>query len=255
MAFNKRSIVILVLFLGVIAFPMQASGLGAIDILKKMDDVEKYKSIYAESLQIITTSDGEKRTLKIKSWSVNTGDKQLLEYTYPARVKGVKILMLKDGDDIWSYSPRSRRTRHLASHAKKQKVMGSDFTYEDMGGGKMSEKYTGKVIKEEKIDGAVCYVLELKPTPKGPDYGRIVVWVGKKDFVTRRVDYYEKDSEGLLKILYLKDIKVISGHLVAMKLKMINHEDGGETYNEYTKMEYDIPIQSNRFNSSRLDRK
>lgn len=255
MTHNRRSIVFLVMFLGIIAFPMQARGLGAIDILKKMDAVEKYKSSYAESLQIITTSDGDKRTLKINSWSVNTGEKQLLEYTYPARVKGVKILMLKDGDDIWSYSPRSRRTRHLASHAKKQKVMGSDFTYEDMGGGKMSEKYTGNVLNEDRVDGVDCYVLELRPTPKGPSYDKIVAWVGKKDFVTRKVDYYEEAGGRPYKTLYLGDIKKVTEHMVAMKLRMINHDDGGETYNEYTRIEFDIPMKDGRFSSSRLDRK
>ncbi|MBW2623666.1 MAG: outer membrane lipoprotein-sorting protein [Deltaproteobacteria bacterium] len=251
----KRAVSLVLLILGFTCIGGQARGISLEEILKKMDLIEQYKSIYAESIQVITTSDGEKRAFKIKSWAVNTGEKQLMEYTSPARVKGVKILMLKDGDDIWSYSPRSRRIRHLASHAKKQKVMGSDFTYEDMGGGKMSEKYTGRVAGEEKLDTVDCYVLELTPTPEGPSYEKIVVWAGKKDFMVRRIDYYETGGSKAFKTLFLSDIRKISGHITPMKIRMVNHLDGGETLNEYTRIEFDRPIPDNKFRSSRLDRK
>ena len=158
----KRSIILVLIFLGFTCPGGRAQGMDVAEILNRMDQVEKYKSVYAESTQVITTSDGEERTFKIKSWSVNTAEKQLMEYTYPARVKGVKILMLKEGDDIWSYSPRSRRIRHLASHAKKQKVMGSDFTYEDMAGGDAwKNDYTASRGDDSKADGEALYELVL----------------------------------------------------------------------------------------------
>ena len=251
----KRSVFLVLLILVCACAGGNAWGMSLEDILKKMDLVEQYKSIYAESTQVITTSDGEKRTFKIKNWAVNTGEKQLMEYTSPARVKGVKILMLKNGDDIWSYSPRSRRIRHLASHAKKQKVMGSDFTYEDMGGGKMSEKYTGTAAGEEKLDKVDCYVLELIPTPEGPSYEKIVAWVGKKDFMVRRIDYYETGGSKPFKTLFLTDIRTISGHVVPMKMRMVNLQDRGETLQEYTRVEFDRTIPDGKFSSSRLDRK
>ncbi|MGD9212367.1 MAG: outer membrane lipoprotein-sorting protein [Desulfobacteraceae bacterium] len=224
-------------------------------ILEKIDQVEHHDQATSVVTQIITTSDGDKRTLKIKSLSVNTGEKQLSEYTSPSRVKGVKILMLDSGDDIWSYSPRTRRTRHLASHAKKQKVMGSDFTYEDIGGGKMSEKYNGKVIRNEEYDGTDCYVMELTPTPKGPSYDKVIAWVGKKDFCTRKLDFYEDGGSKPFKTLFLKDIQNISGHITPMEMLMKNHEDGGETYNKNESIDYDTSIPTSTFNSRHLDRK
>ncbi len=39
--------------------------------------------------------------------------------------------MLNNADNIWTYFPRTKRVRKLASHAKKQKVQGGDFTFED----------------------------------------------------------------------------------------------------------------------------
>ncbi len=231
-----------------------ASSLSAEQILMEIDKVEKYDHVYMETRQTITTSNGDKRTLKIKSWSMDTGDKQLSVYTYPKRVSGVKILMLNDGDDIWSYSPKTRRTRHLASHAKKQKVMGSDFSYEDIGGGKMSKRYTGAVVKEETIDGINCFVLDLKPTPKGPSYDRILAWVGKTDFAIRKIDYFDDGNQKAFKTLFLKKIKKISGHLVPMEMTMKNNEDGGETENISLSVDFNKTIKADIFDSQKLDR-
>ncbi len=233
---------------------LQAQGMTAEQILKRVDQVEKYDHAIAFMEQTITTSGGDKRLLKIKSWSVNTGDKQLAIYTYPKRIKGVKILMLNDGDDIWSYSPRTRRIRHLASHAKKQKVMGSDFTYEDMGGGKMSEKYTGKLLGEEDFEDVSCYVLDMVPTPKGPSYERIIAWIGKHDFVARKIDYFEKGDKKPFKTLFLRDVQNKSGHLVPMEMVMKNHEDGGTTKNLTLEIDFNTPIKADRFKSNRLNR-
>lgn len=232
-----------------------SESLTALEILVKVDDVEKYDYFTSEMTQVITTSDGNKRTLEIKGWAVNTGDKQLSEYIYPKRVKGVKILMLNDGDDIWSFSPRTRRTRHLASHAKKQKVMGSDFTYEDLGGGKMSEKYKGKIVKEEQYDNILCYVLDLTPTPKGPSYDKIIAWVGKDDFYGRKIDFYQDNGNKPFKTLYLKNIQNVDGHLVAMEMTMKNNEDGGITHNKINKADFNTVISGQTFKPDTLDRK
>ena len=232
-----------------------AFGMDAAEILKRVDQTEHHDQATFAVTQIITTSDGDKRTLKIKTLSIDTGEKQLSEYIYPKRIKGVKILMLDSGDDIWSYSPRTRRTRHLASHAKKRKVMGSDFTYEDMGGGKMSEKYGGKVIRNEEYEGTDCYVLELIPTPKGPSYDKVIAWVGKKDFCTRKVDFFEDGGSQPFKTLFLRDIQNISGHITPMEMLMKNHEDGGETYNKNESIDFDTKIAHSYFNSRQLDRK
>lgn len=245
----------LIVLLGVLPVLTATAGeLSVLQILKKVDEVEKYDHAITKMEQIITTSDGAERLLKIEGWAVDTGDKQLSVYVYPRRVKGVKILMLNDGDDIWSYSPRTRRVRHLASHAKKQKVMGSDFTYEDMGGGKMSEKYAGVLKRTEKHEDITCYVLELKPTLKGPSYDHIVAWVGTHDFVVRKVDYFNKGDKKAFKTLYLRDVQEKSGHLVPMEMTMINNEDGGKTKNTTVEIDFDTPVSLKKFESSKLNR-
>ncbi|MCF7826745.1 MAG: outer membrane lipoprotein-sorting protein, partial [Candidatus Marinimicrobia bacterium] len=90
---------------------------------------------YSKGSQTIITSSGQERVFEFDSWSAEKGKSVLTRYTKPAAIRGQAFLMLNNADDIWSYFPRTKRVRKLASHAKKQKMQGSDFTYEDMGGG------------------------------------------------------------------------------------------------------------------------
>jgi len=226
----------------------------AISILKKADVVEGYRSNYSEARQIITTSSGSKRTLVIRGWAVNNGDKQLSLYLTPADIKGQKMLMTEDGDNIWMYNPETRRTRKLGSHMKKKKVMGSDFTYEDQAGGKLSQKYYGTVTGTESMGGADCYVLSLKPTRKGPSYGKIKAWVGKEDYVTRRIDYYEKGSTRPFKRLIMSDIRRAGKKTIAHRLTMTNLEDRTSTTMVIVKIRFGVKIPTSIFYSRNLQK-
>jgi outer membrane lipoprotein-sorting protein len=132
--------------------------------------------------------------------------------------------------------------------------MGSDFTYEDQAGGRISEKYTGVLLREETIDGEPCHVLELKPTPKGPSYDKIVAWVGERDFVVRRVDYYQDGESEPFKRLIAEDIRDVDGKRVPFKMTMTNLEDNTETINITTRIRFGVNIPDSIFESRNLDR-
>jgi outer membrane lipoprotein-sorting protein len=223
-------------------------------ILEKCDVAEGYGSQYAEFRQIITTTSGQKRTLVIRAWAVDNGDKQLSEYLDPADIKGQKILMTDDGDNIWMFNPETRRTRKLGSHMKKKKVMGSDFTYEDQAGGKLSEKFDGVVLREEEQGGVDCYVLELEPTPKGPSYRKIIAFIGKADHVTRRVDYFQEDETEPFKQLILEDVRPVGEKIVAHKMTMTNLLDRTETVNLIDRVQFKVEIPDSVFESRNLER-
>ncbi|MFC1718729.1 outer membrane lipoprotein-sorting protein [Candidatus Poribacteria bacterium] len=221
-------------------------------ILEKLDEAEGFKSNYSEMKQIITTSGGQERALVIRSWSVNNGDKQLAEYLSPPDIKGQRILMTDDGDNIWMFNPETRRTRKLGSHMKKKKVMGSDFSYEDQSGGKASEEYTGKFLRSEKLGKTECYVLELKPTPKGPSYGKLIAWIGKEDYITRQIDYFRKDESKPFKRLAMEDIRESGEKLYPYKMTMTNLEDETKTINIVTRTQFGMEIPLSIFESRNL---
>lgn len=223
------------------------------EIIKKIDDTERVMSSKSTIKQTITTSGGDERTMEMLAYSKDKNDKQLMIYEAPSRVKGDKILMLNDGDDIWFYTPKTDRVRHLASHAKRQKVQGSDFSYEDMSGGSIEEDYNYTLLGEEAIDGRDCYKFELIPKPSGPSYKKLIVWADKERFISLRIDYYE--DEGLSKRLLLTDIKLIDGHWYANNMKMVNILEGGETLMETVDIKFDLDLDDNLFSTQSLKRR
>lgn len=250
---------IFVISSGVLSVLLATSGAGATPpelatLLGQCDEAEGFASYYAEMQQVITTSSGAKRTMAMRAWAVNNGDKQLSEYLAPADIKGQRILMTDDGDNIWMYNPETRRTRKLGSHMKKRKVMGSDFTYEDQAGGRMNEKYAGRVVGEEDQGGAACWVLELTPTAKGPSYDKIVAWLGKDDHLVRRVDYYEDEGKTPFKRLVMAEIRKVGSKTVPHKMTMTNLFDKTETISIITRIQYGAQIPLSIFESRNLEK-
>jgi outer membrane lipoprotein-sorting protein len=202
----------------------------------------------------VTPSRGQKRTLYATAYSVDEMDKQLIVYTGPARIKGDKILMLDDGEDIYFYTPRTDRVRHLASHAKRQKMMGSDFSYEDVAGGELDKKYTYQLLGEEKIEGVRCYKFELVPTESGPHYSKLILWADKERFVSIRIDYYDM-ADVVLKRLVLSDYDTVDGHLFPKKMVMRNLKEGGETVMETVEARFGIALPAELFKTRNLKRR
>ncbi len=230
------------------------NSLTVMEILRKVDEAEAVSSSRGIMRQTITTTSGAKRIMEMETYSRDGTDKQLMRYTKPARVKGEAILMLKDGDEIWYFSPRTDRVRKLASHAKKKKVMGSDFSYEDMGGGGMARKYNGKLLDFVREGKKKCYHLELVPTPEGPSYSKIEIWVGRDDFIIRRVDYWDKGKKPY-KRLIVSDVKKIENRWTPMKYYMKNLKEGSETWMEVKEISFDVDLPVSLFSERNLKRR
>lgn len=205
----------------------------------------------------IVTSTGQERTFKYETFSKGKGDKSLMKYLAPQRVKGQTILMLNDADDIWTYFPKTKRIRKLATHAKKQKVEGSDFSYEDMGASNtFTEEYEAIRLNDEKKEGRQCYKLELTRKPKSSaGYSRVVLWVEKEQFVPMVIDYYHDDDPLLReKQLICSDIRFIDGIYTPFKCTMFNKLDNTQTSMEIIEVDYDVDLADDLFTEMGMQR-
>ena len=242
----SSTVLLLLLFLSANA---QEDGAGW---LKRIDDAERVQHMVGEVDQIISTSSGAKRTLSLKSWSAENGDISLMAYTAPPRVKGDKILMREGGDVIWYYMKRRDVTRQFAGHTRKQKVMGSDFSYEDMSQGNMTEDYSAELIGFEDIESISCVKLHLTPTESGPSYDHLLIWACRENALSRIIEYY--DSDGLMKTLVLSDIREIEGRKIAFKFVMLNNREGSETAMQYQTVTFASEPEGWIFTKEALDR-
>ncbi len=222
-------------------------------ILAKIQQNERVSSTKSVVKQTITTSRGANRTLEMVSFTKDFNKSQLCVYNSPARIKGDKILMINDGDDIWFYTPKTDRVRHLASHAKKQKVQGSDFSYEDYENWDYKKDFKTKLLGKEKVGIKNCFKLELTPTQTGPHYSKMIIWADVETYAVVKSDYYEEGS--LLKTLECKEIKKIGNHWMATKMIMTNKQDGGKTIMETVDIQADIDLKAGVFTTNNLKKR
>lgn len=246
----KRIIISVLVVIALMVPFLPGQELSGDDIIKKVNELFNVESGYAKSKMIIVTTSGSQRTFIYESWQKNKGEKNLIRYLEPRRVKGQAVLMLNNADDIWMFFPRTQRVRKLASHAKKQKMQGSDFSYEDMGSGdSFMEDFTTKRLKDEKLEGQDCYQLELTRKP-GSDmsYSRLVMWVLTENFVPIVIDYYDEDNpKSLVKRLTESDIRIIDNIPTAMKIVMVNKNDNTQTEMELLEVRYNIKLDDSMF--------
>jgi len=219
-------------------------------IIQKVTRVMNPAQSKAKMKMTIMTTSRKTRTFVYQAYSKNHGEKTLMKYLEPKRVKGQAILMLNNADDIWVYFPRTRRVRKLATHAKKQKMEGSDFSYEDMGAGNaFIDEFESQLLGEKKREGKLCYKLELKRKPKSSSgYSRLVMWVDKEDFIPLVIDYYQDDDSTLLeKQLVLSDIEVIDNIPTPMQMVMFNKLDRTRTDMEFLEVTYKVDLGDDLF--------
>src|SRR5690554_680937 len=116
--------------LAIVTPPRIAQAADASAVLEKLDrDAQAFKDTSYVSTMEIWKNGSKKKTLQFDM--VMKGlDKQLINFTAPGDVAGMKILMV--GDSLWMYSPEFQKVRMIAAHTQNQGFLGSEFTPEDM---------------------------------------------------------------------------------------------------------------------------
>jgi len=202
----------------------------ATEIVDRVTTIMSPENSYSKGTQTIITSSGKERVFEFDSWAAEKGKSSLTRYTKPAAIRGQAFLMLNNADDIWSYFPRTKRVRKLASHAKKQKMQGSDFTYEDMGGGDVFQtKFKSTLIAEETRDGEQVWKVEMIGIPdQDPPYPKIVLWARQSDYYPVALDYYN-EIDFNTKSLVMSDIQMIEKYPTAMTMVMTDNKERSST--------------------------
>lgn len=245
----------LVILLG--ALPVYTQNMTADEVLNTITETMNPEQSKGIIKMTIETSSGQERTFVYETFSKNQGEKSLMKYMKPQRVKGQTILMLNNADDIWVYFPRTKRVRKLATHAKKQKLEGSDFSYEDLGASdEFIDEYDAVLHNDERKQGKVCYKLELTREFEGSaGYSRLVIWVDKETFVPLVIDYYHEDDPELYeKQLVCSDIQLIDDIYTPKKLVMYNKFDNTQTSMEFTEITYRVNLPDDLFTEMGMQR-
>ena len=214
----------------------------------------------ANMTMILRNKQGKESTRKIRSKTlevVNDGDKSLSIFDTPKDVKGTAFLSFshKQGDDEqWLYLPALKRVKRINSRNKSGSFMGSEFAYEDIASQEV-EKYTYKHLREEELNGQLCFVGESYPVDtKNSGYTKRISWVDKAEYRIQKVDFYDRKNS-LLKTLIVSGYQQYLGrYWRADSMEMKNHQTGKSTTLLWTDYAFKTGLSDRDFNSTSLKR-
>ncbi|MBN2439711.1 MAG: outer membrane lipoprotein-sorting protein [Spirochaetales bacterium] len=236
---------------------IMTQGLSAItanEIIQKIEENENLSSISEGRFEI--SDNLGTRVTTFKSYEAKNGD-LMLEFTNPEDA-GQKILRLEN--EIYLYFPDAEEIIHLQGDALKDRVMGSDFSYEDLRGGEsILDKYSAELDGTETVDGQECYkvILTGKPGAKDIIYPQQILWVDKALFAYRKGELYSySNKEGsytLIKNMVVKEIRTISGKSIPFHMIMTDTmKTNSKTVFKLKSMQIDIKIDPAIFSLEEL---
>ena len=241
------------IFLAVIFFmgsPSRAQN--AREIVKKSDELLRAKSSYSEMTMKIVKPDWS-RELTMKIWALEP-DYALVLITKPAKDKGV--VTLKRKMEVWNWIPSVHRIIKIPPSMMLQSWMGSDFTNDDLvRQSSIVQDYNHTIAGEETINGYLCYKILMIPKPEaGVVWGKIFLWVSKKDYLQLKANYYDEDGV-LVKTMVGNKVRKMGGRLIPTHWEMIPVDKPGQkTVMDYLKIKFNIKIDESFFSQQNMKR-
>ena len=185
---------------------------------------------------------------------------RMVRFMSPADIKGTTTLLIEHGeadDDMWVYLPALKKVRRLVSSNKKDSFVGTDFSYGDVIGHKV-EEWTHRLLREEVVDGAACYVIESLPRNEtvaaNSGYSKRITWVRKDNFVSPRAEFWDTAGQPLKRIA-ASDIRPAGkeGHWQPMITEAENLQSGHKTIVRLDRFEADAGIEASLFTTRYLE--
>lgn len=214
------------------------------EIMEQVDEYQHLKSARMKSEMVIVK--GSRKMIKEMVSLVKGSKYGLTKFTNP-RDRGSKFL--KRDDSLWMYFSDAEDIVKISGHMLEQGMMGSDFSYQDMmESDKLTDLYDFEVIREERMNGRDCYVVEgVKEEGSEASYYRRVSWIDKERFVPLKEELYARSGR-LLKIMKTKEVEKIeerwfpTHQVVDNKLKR-----GTKTEFKVNSIEFNIDILASKF--------
>ena len=167
--------------------------------------------ISSSELKIINAH-GSSMTRRMYSTQMETkkdGDKMLIEFLWPADVKGTKLLTWSHknrNDDQWLFLPALNRVKRILSTNQSGSFVGSEFSYEDVGSDEF-EKYTYLFLRDDLLNNRPVFVYERYPINSKSGYSKQIVWMDKQYYQPLKIEYFDRKKE-LLKVSIFADFKL-----------------------------------------------
>lgn len=214
------------------------------DLIAGVIDLTRGQTSYAEFSMVIHRPDWE-RSSKLVAWTRGRED-ALIRFTAPTKDAGNATL--KQGQQMWTFTPKLNRVIRLPFSMMSQGWAGSDFSYSDLSRtDQLLHEYELSLVGTETRDGHQVYTVEAVPHDDAP-----VVWgkeqiVLRDDYVLLGQTFFDQAMKPL-KQLESREIKTLGGRTFATRMRMVPLDKADEwTEIAYDQAQFDIKIDDGMF--------
>ena len=221
-----------------------AAPMSAYDLIAGAIDLNRGRTSYSEMSMLVHRPDWE-RSSSLVAWTRGRED-ALIRFTAPAKDAGSATL--KQGDNMWTYTPKLNRTIRLPFSLMSQSWAGSDFSYNDLSRtDNLLTFYTLSISHVEEVDGHTLYTIEAVPHDDSPVVWGKEEWIVRDDHVLISQTFFDQEFEALKRMETL-EIKELGGRVMPTLMRMWKLDEPDHyTEIEYTEAEFDIPLEDRMF--------
>ncbi len=248
---KRHLLILLIPALAAVVLLLAAPGFGqpapdqrALDLVRKIDDLYRSKSSYAQVEMEIITPDWQ-RTLVLKAWSLGL-DKTLIRILEPKKEAGVGTLRI--GNEMWNYLPNTDKIIKIPPSMMMSSWMGSDFTNDDL----VKEytfvnDFTFRMVTPAGAEPGLVYV-ECRPKPGIPIvWDKIVIAVRESDTLPIWQEYYDEKGRVARRMDY-SEVKTFGRRTIPSVMEMTpRSKPGYKTVLRYRDVQFDLALEDSLF--------
>jgi hypothetical protein len=192
--------------------------------------------------------------------STGKGDRTLIRFSYPNDIKHTGFLVWEHpgaDDERFLYLPALGRVRRIAGEEKQESFVGSDLSYEDVGGRDVAD-YTYAFVTENTSwtapDGSRhdAWLIESKARDAGATFPRSTSLVRKDNFVMVHAEMFNRRNERA-KVFDVKRLERVDGIWTTLALVVVNERDRTRTELETTAIRYNLGLTEEQFSRRQLE--
>ncbi|HOX31947.1 MAG TPA: outer membrane lipoprotein-sorting protein [Spirochaetales bacterium] len=231
--------------------------LGAEEIVRASRDRIQADTVSSRSRMMIVAKDGSATERLVDQYSLDAkeGKRTVIVFQKPASVAGTRFLTVSNpgrDDDRWIFLPSLAKVRRIAGSEGSGSFVGTDFSYDDISSSDREvEEDTHAILREEKLEGKDCWVIESRPKDPSFQYTRMVHWIEKGSCIALKAELYDK--KGLLKLLEFSQFKEVQGRITPMATKLSNLQANTSTSIAVEILKYDEKIPAGVFTPRYLE--
>jgi len=222
-----------------------------------LDSVKKnnnFRWAYMKVKMVLEDSMGTKRE-RVFEWYMeneNVEHKGVVVVTSPTSMNGIKFLFIKKGEEHlqYIYMPLMKRVRRIGMDESYSSFLGSDLTYYDL----KHQNYSGyrNILMGREAcpqTGGSCYKIKTMLNSNAP-YKYIVQWIKVDAAIPVKISFF--DTSGLVKVLEVKKIKNVKGHIIASSTHIHNVVTKHTTNITVEDVSIDTPLDERVFSFNAL---